>query len=479
MSSLVRDTRIEKSNSPDTASIEQGSSGAASISVIARIDYILRFSKQTVLVVDDNTEHYSKVASQFLGSINSTVNAAFVSASIKLNDIQLRCRVIEQLFGNTLFDPEQSLAVSILRLSKNNPEKITIVIEHAHALSLQLMYELCQLSLVAKKANILINVVLLGQVQAGQLIAANKSLFNNKISLIAAESGQVISVENALFNSKVSLFSAKAWRNIVIGVSTFVLLAAATWFALAQFEHLTFSRLPLFNTSTTDNTVDTATQDALVLAALTADNNASSEQTVSESKEQTLSDKRMLQKDTSITLKSVEKRVKIGSEQANAEDVYQALLGNNVSQSSEKMAAAQPQDIIETLNVSFMAPITTSESTSTEPLLTAASIDNLPLALTPNYYLSSTQGYVVQLAGFTDKQVLKQFILAHSGLSYFSYQRVLKDQRYIVLTSKVFPTKAQALAAINELPSAIIQKGPWVKRLSTIQQEIKTFKTNN
>jgi len=29
------------------------------------------------------------------------------------------------------------------------------------------------------------------------------------------------------------------------------------------------------------------------------------------------------------------------------------------------------------------------------------------------------------------------------------------------------------------LPSAIVKKGPWVKSLSAIQQEITTFKANN
>jgi len=118
-----------------------------SISVTARIDYIQRFSKQAVLVIDQDVGVYTQAARQFLISLSKEetaqeTNVAYVSASTKLNDIQMRCRLIEQLFANTLFDPEKSLAVSILRLSKQNKESITIVVEHAHALSLQIKYEL-------------------------------------------------------------------------------------------------------------------------------------------------------------------------------------------------------------------------------------------------------------------------------------------------------------------------------------------------
>lgn len=101
------------------------------VSVIARIDYIQRFSKQMTVVVDKNPAVYSKVARQYLANISQEssqqeINVAFVAASNKINDIQMRCRLIEQLFVNTLFDPEQSLAVSILRLAKQNLSLIHI-----------------------------------------------------------------------------------------------------------------------------------------------------------------------------------------------------------------------------------------------------------------------------------------------------------------------------------------------------------------
>jgi len=100
----------------------QSANAITDINVTSRIDYSLRFTKQVVLVVGENTEDYSQVARQYLIALSSQeglqTNAAFISASSKLNNIQIRCRLIEQLFTNTLFDPEQSLAQSVLRLAQ-------------------------------------------------------------------------------------------------------------------------------------------------------------------------------------------------------------------------------------------------------------------------------------------------------------------------------------------------------------------------
>ena len=108
----------------------------------------------------------------------------------------MRCRLIEQLFVNTLFDPEQSLAVSVLRFAKQQGESISIVIDHAHALSLQVKYELCQLVTLAKKNKLTINVVLFGLMEAGQQLAINKSLFKSKVAIIDAGNGQILSMDD-------------------------------------------------------------------------------------------------------------------------------------------------------------------------------------------------------------------------------------------------------------------------------------------
>ena len=149
MSALAYQSVAENQNA-------QVANNMTNISANARIDYILRFSKQTIFVVDEQAEQYTPITSQFLATLNSDHNAAFIAISAQLHDIQIRSRIVEQLFTNVLFDPEQSLALSLINLAKASPQKISIAIEHGQFLSTQLLHELTQLSEVAKKAKLTI-----------------------------------------------------------------------------------------------------------------------------------------------------------------------------------------------------------------------------------------------------------------------------------------------------------------------------------
>ena len=174
-------------------------------------------------------------------------NVAFVSASTKLNDIQMRCRFIEQLFANTLFDPEKSLAVSLLTLSKQRKENITIVVEHAHALSLQMKYELCQLVDVANKTQSKINVALFGNEQAAQNVATNRSIFKNKLAIIDAKSGQLFPLDHAKFNSKNAMFTNKFWLKVATITLVISALIGLSWFVLINYDNFSLSQLPETN----------------------------------------------------------------------------------------------------------------------------------------------------------------------------------------------------------------------------------------
>ena len=210
------------------------------ISVTARIDYILRFSQQAVLVVAEQADLYSTIARQFLVTLssenlnntgieadsrNNHCNVAFVSASLKLNDIQIRCRVIEQLFGTLLFDPEQSLAVSVLRLAKQQGEAITIIVEHAHVLSLQVKYELSQLVAIAKKNKQMINVVMFSQPKAAEEIINNKSLFKNKLVMVDGLTGKLYSGKTFKRSDNSDIKWLKPWQKIVLFTSLILMVS--------------------------------------------------------------------------------------------------------------------------------------------------------------------------------------------------------------------------------------------------------------
>jgi DamX protein len=441
-----------------------------SISVSARIEYIQRFSKQAVLIVDNDSGVYSQAARQFLISLakdkpskanNSAqeTNVAFVSASSKLNDIQMRCRFIEQLFANTLFDPEKSLAVSLLTLSKESKENITIVVEHAHALSLQMKYELCQLVDVANKTQSKINVALFGNEQAAQNVAKNKSIFKKKLAIIDAKSGQLFPLDHAKFTSDNVMFSNKLWLKIATAALVIFGLIGLSWFVLINYNNFSLSQLP--EVTTNDNVI-------------IANSKQSEDQPLAQGNKAialTEADELATTVDIQAALMGEQQAIVIReSRSAQTGDILQALDLAEVKKSAvtiEKLTPVTGQNAANKAAVAKVKPeLVTKEAVSKPTEVT------LPLALTPNYYLSSPSGYVVQLVGFTDLTLLKRFMKTHTNLQYFSYQKKLNDQTFIVLTTKIFENKAQASEAISSLPKSIIDRGVWVKDLALVKAEI-------
>lgn len=453
----------------NVASVQLNSEPAVtSISVSARIDYIQRFSKQAVLVIDDDVDVYTQASRQFLISLSKEntdheTNVAFVSASTKLNDIQMRCRLIEQLFSSTLFDPEKSLAVSMLQLSKQNKESIMIVVEHAHALSLQLKYELCQLVDVANKTHNKINVVLFAQEQAAQEIAINKTIFNNKLAIIDAKSGQIFALDNPKFKKERVFFTDKFWKNSIIAMVTICTIIGISWFVLIESDSFTLAKLPLSNDVALESTATTAATAAKSMPVATdtiAQANAKDIYTA-------------LQGDVVLTKSSEDKP-------ALATDILHALDLNNTIESQPVIKAPElPAPALSASQTILSKPVM-SETSSSEKVSKAAEITGvnakLPIQLTPNYYLHASTGYVIQIVGFSDMTLLTRFVEQYPELEYFSYQKILNEKPLVVLTTQIFDSKEQARTELQLLPQTIKEKGVWVKALSTIKTEINTVR---
>ncbi len=426
-----------------------------SISVTARIDYIQRFSKQMTVVVAQNPAVYAQLARQYLANISQDsskheINVAFVAASSKLNDIQMRCRLIEQLFANTLFDPEQSLAVSILRLAKQNNDTITVVVEHAQALSLQIKYELCQLVDVAKKTQNNINVVIFGLEQAAQEIGQNKTIFNHKASIIDASSGQVLALDHARFKGKTAVFKKLTWLKISFAALTCILMIFFSWFLLAKYNYFSLTTLPVIPAA--DESPKIVPHEVKTLTR--------------QSKLASVADVHFaLQgQDSSQPLPLAAKRG----------DILQALVlaDSSVNDIHAPVAANLEKPVLISTNTQV-----TAQQVSLNDLTVDAESNASPLAvtLTEQYYLNSDNGYVVQITGFSDLSRLEEFIKQNKDLEYFSYQKNLNSQKFIVLTSKIFSDKAEAKAAMNELPQVIRNLGSFLKSVSIIKGEINTF----
>jgi len=449
------------------------------ISVTTRIDYNLRFTKQAVLVVANTTEQYSQLASQFLvtlsnerpnsnysSSQDSHINVAFVSASTKLNDIQIRCRLIEQLFVNALFDPEESLAVSALRFANQQSESITIVIDHAHALSLQIKYELSQLVNLAKKSKLTINVVLFGLIEAGQQLSENKSLFKSKMVLIDAESGQVLSFDDKKIAVEKSSNALGLWQKLSLLGAMLVITAALIWLYLLIVEDIN-QQANFTKTQTTQLTDSTLTASSATRII--------GDETI-----------RAMQKKEKIALLENSKKVVVIQEytQATSEDVLQALLADSSVKQAD-LIPAQAGDVVEALVVTDKysedeaSTLVSAKEPSAYQLDEVGTLPASSNEINLSYYQTKAieyeQGYVIQIAGFADAKLSKRFIEQNSTESLYSYQRVLADKDFTVVTSKVYANKAEAKAAISLLPTQLIERKPWLKPISSVINEINTF----
>ncbi len=420
-------------SSTDTGSV-------AAISTNARIDYILRFSKQAVLVVDELSSNYSHIGSLFLGSLPNDHNAAFISASTKLNDIQIRCRIIEQLFCDVLFDPEQPLAVSILRLSKGNKQPLSIVVDHSQSLSFQLIHELCYLAEIGKKAKQIINVVMLGTPDAAAKIVAEKALFNKKLAIISADSGQLLTLDNKYFKKHSTSFFSRL--QLSRGQkATLIILALAIIFVSSL---LLLEQRDLFSFSALTNNAFVKNREL---------------KTLSENHHMVINDKVVVAARSHLIAKEK-------TPHASVQDIYQILVNTTNKNRAYVIEQAKPSEIVGAIEAFYNNE---SPSVPTAPPTLVKSDQN------GHYYLAAQRGYIIQFAGFIDDNVFANEKDEFSRVDYRSYRRLLNGQSFLVITSRIYPSKADALSAITLLPEKIKQREPWVKAISEIQTEIKIY----
>jgi DamX protein len=426
------------------------------ISAQARIDYILRFSQQAILVIDESEEQSAPISSQFLAGLPEQHNAAYISLSPQFNNIQIRCRIIEQLYTGELFDPEISLAVSVINLSKKSQQAISIVLESTQHLSLQLLHELSQLAAIAKKANLVVNIVMFGSAQAGKNVATNKSLFENKLTLLSAQSGQLLSASSAIFKNSQPKWNFIKQNKWPISALVLLLGLGAGIINLFQIDSFRFSK------------------------AIIANNHEKVSLTSALAKPQTMvlsSDgKTFAQMSDSITPINSTNTAAIPSE------IYSSLI-NPLPVVSIKVDTlpALPSDImsaITTVNNDNVQAVDAVLKTSTSLLniKTTAEQSKLINQLTvDNDYYANNAGYVIQLAAFRDLKLAKTFLDTLSTIDHQVYQRLLNNKPLIVITSLVYAEKSAAQSALSLLPKSLLARQPWIKAVRVINDEINAF----
>lgn len=434
------------------------------ISSLARVDYILRFSKHAVVVIDENASEYSAVGSQFLANLSGERNAAYLTVSNKLDDVQIRCRLIEQLFGQVLFDPEQSLAVSMVNLLKQHLQPLTIVVEHAHLLSFQLIHELCQLAEIGRKASLDIQVVMLAQPEVGAKMNQHTLLFHKKLSIISATSGQLIPLSDKSFQSHTS---SKRYNVIIKWVMAFAVLVAVAAFViyqLYQMETFKFSQLTAVNNVAISSK---NTEKTLVKEKLSTQANLP----IAANRQQALA--------TEKAKPSEIRNALLGLEQTTALEAPESKTSDITPQQ------AAPVDIVQSLSASFtqtdfsiveteVVPVASVEQQTQQQMLPEQKTQEKGY-INANSPFSAKKGLVIQLSVVSNKNVIEQLKTQLETYGVITYRKRVNDKIMTVFTTPVFDTREQAERFRQTLPEEFATGGAFVKSLGAIKAEISAF----
>jgi DamX protein len=444
MSALMKNNGISNDNTSVTK-----------ISAHARIDYILRFSKQAILVIDESVEQSAPSASQFLASLPEQHNAAYISLAAQFNNIQIRCRIIEQLYTGELFDPELSLAVSVINLAKKSQQGISIVLDSAQHLSLQIFHELSQLAAIAKKANLVVNIVMFGSVQAGKTVANNKSLFDNKLTLLSAQSGQLLSTTSAMFKNTQPKWHFINQNKGLISALVFVLGFAVLVINLLPLDSFNFAKLIIANKQVEVSLTEVlANPQTMVLAINREDNAEPATQTKIEN--------------TKLA--------------ARPKDIYSSLI-NPLTVLPIKVLTlpASPGEVMSAITAESMNSATANGAVlkpSASRRKVQAIIEQNKLAnkvSVNNDYYSNHLGYVIQLAAYSDLKLPESLLEDLTRIDYQVYQRLLNNKPSVVITSSAYVDKSAAQSALAGLPKSLLAREPWIKPVTVINNEINAF----
>jgi DamX protein len=428
------------------------------ISAHARIDYILRFSKQAILVIDESVEQRAPSASQFLTSLPEQHNAAYISLAAQFNNIQIRCRIIEQLYTGELFDPEISLAVSVINLAKKSPQGISIVLDSAQHLSLQIFHELSQLAAIAKKANLVVNIVMFGSVQAGKTVANNKSLFDNKLTLLSAQSGQLLSTTSVIFKNTQPKWQFINQNKGLISALVFLLGLAVLVINLLSLDSFNFAKLISANKQAEISLTEVLAKPQTMVLAINRENNAE-----------------VAEPATETTIENTKLAAK-------PKDIYSSLINPlSVLPIKELRLPASPAEVMSAITAESMNSATANGAVL-KPLanrrkLQAIIAQNKPAnqVSVNNDYYSNHVGYVIQLAAYSDLTLPKSLLEDLTRIDYQVYQRLLNNKPSVVITSAAYVEKSAAQSALAALPKSLLARQPWIKPVTVINNEINAF----
>ena len=147
---------------------------------------------------------------------------------------------------------------------------------------------------------------------------------------------------------------------------------------------------------------------------------------------------------------------------------------DNITEFSEEKidSIATSQVIADPITSNVNENIDLSTQSSAQELI----LQSAPASLmTEEHFQDQQQGFVIQIAGFTQQNVLDEFLADFQSLTLFQYKRLVNNETMTILTTEYYLNREQAEQAFVQLPQAIKNRSPWIKAISAINDEINYF----
>lgn len=429
-------------------------------------------------------------------------NKCYVTASKNITDVQLRSRIIEQLFGNVLFDPEKPLVGSFLEF--NQQTELMIAIDNAHFMSAKLVGELLQVFSQINGAGIQFSIVLSFDK------SISSTLLNINSQLIAVESIPALSKDESyhLLNTYFSELPAitdsklKRWIENSKGVPIQLLayndqqnfevtntsgLNIKLWGAVVALASLLLALgIYAYNVGYFDSTPVATTQ----IIGPEDDESFAVKQVLNANKKAVIPEFKSRSKNSSDLA---------ATQTASAEEMFSALQSSlneddsivskqgEVKVETSALAAVNKTNKVETeiKEPAQIATIKREESSTTQAavdsdLVVATATENYPekpqtslYRIDNDIFMSLPKDrYVLQFTAVSTESTLVEYLgsapVKPSELRIYKIKRNGTD--WIVVTYGLFDTIAQAReTALSLEPNA------WAKSVAVIQQQIQTY----
>jgi DamX protein len=328
-------------------------------------------------------------------------------------------------------------------------------------------------------------------------------MFDNKVSILSAQSGQLISLGSKKLKNSGTFFAFTKAKKIVLASLLLLGLIVISLMLLQQRQSIDFSALIEQNFNENNEVISNfvleqketpkilstevksikdnpqvASREDILQAIFTV------EATEGNARERFLArsnaiDSRIIQREPEAD-KEASKAQKTSEPQITSQEMANTISADtNYSQVIVKPVIVEPEIKEVTFNEIETQPSTPDKFDVIDTARQTNPSSTLNNKIDGKQYLDKNTGFVVQIAGFSQLSVFEEFINEYSTLDYLGYYRNLNQQKFLVITSPIYPSRAAAEQALLSLPILLQERGSWVKSLEAVNSEIQQYQQSN